>query len=59
MMRNYDFNKGVLARGHGKEEKNAAEMQRYGMVDEEETVAFSFETESSPLRTAEMGNHGR
>jgi hypothetical protein len=49
MMRNYDFNKGVLARGHGKEEKNAAEMQRYGMVDEEKTVAFSFETESSPL----------
>lgn len=40
---------GVLARGHGKEEKNAAEMRRYGMVDEEETVAFSFETESSPL----------
>lgn len=37
---------GVLACGDGKEEKNATQMQRHGMVDEEETVAVSTETES-------------
>lgn len=40
---------GISARGHGKEEKNAAEMSRHGMVDETETVAIPFEEKSSPL----------
>ncbi len=40
---------GVSACCHGKEEENAAEMQRYGMVDEAETVTVSFEAESSPF----------
>lgn len=53
------INEGVSACGHGKEEENAAEMQRYGMVDEAETVTVSFEAESSPFRTTKMGSHGR
>lgn len=41
--------KGIFARGHGKEEENAAEMPRYGVVDEAETVAVSVEAKSPPL----------
>lgn len=40
---------GISARGYGKEEKNAAEMQRHGMVDEAKAVAIRFETKSAPL----------
>lgn len=41
--------KGSFARRHGKEAKNAAEMSRFRVVDEETTIAISFETSCSTL----------
>ncbi|KAK8953661.1 Cyclic nucleotide-gated ion channel 2 [Platanthera guangdongensis] len=40
---------GILALGNGEEEEDAAEVQRYGVVDEEEAASFSAETESSTI----------
>ena len=43
----YDFDAlGVLARGHGEEEKDATKVSRHGVVDEEETTSFAIEAES-------------
>lgn len=40
---------GISARGYGKEEENAAEMQRHGMVDEAKAVAIWFAAKSQTL----------
>ena len=40
---------GILTCCHGKEEKDAAEMSRHGVVDEEEAVAITIKTKSSPF----------
>lgn len=50
---------GILTCCHGKEEKDAAEMSRHGVVDEEEAVAITIKTKSSPFWTSEMGCDGR
>lgn len=43
------MNIGVLARNDGDEEKDGTEIQRHGVVDEETTIAISFEAKSSSL----------
>ena len=40
---------GVLACGDGEEEKDATEVSRHGVVDEEETTSFTIEAESPPV----------
>jgi len=40
---------GILTCCDGKEEKDAAEMSRYGVVDEEEAVAVTIKAKSSPF----------
>lgn len=40
---------GVLTCGHGKEEKDATQVSRYGMVDEEETASITTKAKSAPV----------
>ncbi|KVI11028.1 hypothetical protein Ccrd_010566 [Cynara cardunculus var. scolymus] len=50
---------GVSARGYGEEEEDATSVPRYGVVDEEETIAITSPAKSPPLRPPKLGGHGR